>query len=301
MKFQNKFTLTTPVLFLIFNRLDTTKRVFKEIRKAKPTKLYIASDGPRTKEEKKKTDAVRDYILKNIDWKCKVKTLFRKKNLGCKYAVSGAINWFFENVEQGIILEDDCLPNQSFFRFCQELLKRYKNDKRIMSISGQNYIRRFDVPESYLFSKYTFIWGWATWKRAWKFIDLELERYRNLNARQRLKNYYLGFVERKLIKKRAEDLINKRISSWAIPWSVSHQLNKKLCIVPKSNLVENIGFSDTSSTHTKENYWDKKFLHHKANEIVFPLKHPKNIEENKKFTVKYLEREIKRIIPKKLF
>src|SRR6056297_619848 len=123
----------TPVLFLIFNRLDTTKQVFEEIRKAKPKQLFIAADGPRTKQEKEKTDAVRKYVLDNIGWKCSVKKLFRNKNLGCKYAVSGAIDWFFENVEQGIILEDDCLPSQSFFRFCEELLEKYKDDERVMS------------------------------------------------------------------------------------------------------------------------------------------------------------------------
>jgi hypothetical protein len=114
--------LSTPLLFLVFNRLDTTKKVFEEIRRAKPNKLYVAADGPRNDQEKDKTDAVRKYILENIDWKCKVKTLFREKNLGCKYAVSGAIDWFFNNEEMGMILEDDCLPSQSFFRFCQDML-----------------------------------------------------------------------------------------------------------------------------------------------------------------------------------
>src|SRR3989339_483651 len=138
MKTKNNFVLTTPVLFIVFNRLDTTKQVFEEIKKAKPQKIFIAADGPRNKEEKKKTDAIRNYILKNINWKCELKTLFREKNLGCKYAVAGAIDWFFENVEQGIILEDDCLPSQSFFIFCQDMLERYKTDQRIMHISGTN-------------------------------------------------------------------------------------------------------------------------------------------------------------------
>jgi len=135
---EEKFGLTTPVLYLAFNRLGTVKKTFPEIRKAKPRQLFISCDGPRTKEEREKTDAVRKYILDNIDWKCNVKTLFRNKNLGCKYAVSSAIDWFFKNVKQGIILEDDCLPSQSFFRFCQEMLERYKDDERIMQISGTN-------------------------------------------------------------------------------------------------------------------------------------------------------------------
>ncbi|MBC8435307.1 nucleotide-diphospho-sugar transferase, partial [archaeon] len=140
---KNKFELTTPVLYLVFNRPGYVKKTFPEIRKAKPMQLFIGADGPRNSEEKKKTDAVRKYILENIDWKCDVKTLFRKENLGCKHAVSGAINWFFKNVEQGIILEDDCLPDQSFFRFCQELLAKYENSKQVMQINGTNFSRSY--------------------------------------------------------------------------------------------------------------------------------------------------------------
>ena len=149
---KTSFELDTPILFLVFNRLNTTKQVFEEIKKTKPKQLFIAADGPRNKEEKKKTDAVKKYVLDNIDWKCQVKTLFRKKNLGCKYAVSGAIDWFFENVEQGIILEDDCLPDQSFFRFCQEMLERYKNEKKILNITGQNPLCKHNFFKSYSFS-----------------------------------------------------------------------------------------------------------------------------------------------------
>jgi len=295
-----KFTLKTPILFLVFNRLDTTKRVFEEIRKVKPTKFYIASDGPRTKEEKKKTDAVRDYILKNIDWKCKVKTLFRKKNLGCKYAVSGALDWFFKKEEQGIILEDDCLPNQSFFRFCQELLEEYKDDNRIMSITGFNPLSKFSIKESYLFSKYFHCWGWATWRISWKKMDLEMEKYQRVKKEGKLKIYYPNIVERILREKRVKDALNKKVTAWDIPWSVSHQLNNALAIIPKFNLVENIGFSNQNSTHTKENYWDEKFLHYKSNKLNFPLKHPSKVEMNKKFFNKYLFHQIKRIIFKRL-
>jgi len=130
--------LETAVLFLVFNRLDTTKQVFEAIKKAKPPRLYIAADGARKNidNEDKIVQDIRNYLISNIDWECEVKTLFREKNLGCKYAVSGAIDWFFENKEMGIILEDDCLPSQSFFWFCEELLNKYKDDKRIFLISG---------------------------------------------------------------------------------------------------------------------------------------------------------------------
>ena len=137
--------LITPVLFIVFNRLDKTRQVFEAIRQARPPFLYIASDGARFNKEGEleKVQAVRDFIIQNIDWKCEVKTLFRKKNLGCKYAVSGAISWFFNNVDQGIILEDDCLPSKSFFWYCEELLEKYKHDNSIYLISGETHNSEF--------------------------------------------------------------------------------------------------------------------------------------------------------------
>ena len=150
--------LNTPILFLIFNRLDTTKKVFETIKKNKPSKLYIASDGARVHKqgEKEIVQQVRDFVLENIDWNCEVQTLLRQENLGCKEAVSSAISWFFKNEEMGIILEDDCLPDDSFFYFCQDLLIKYQNDTRIWLITGTNDLVE-DVStdkEAYYFSKY---------------------------------------------------------------------------------------------------------------------------------------------------
>ena len=145
----------TPILFLIFNRPDTTKQVFERIRELKPKYLYIAADGAREnrKNEKEKTELARE-IATNIDWKCEHKILFSEKNLGCKIAVSSAIDWFFENVEQGIILEDDCVPNKSFFQFCEELLKKYKHNEEIMQINGTNILGKSKMEASYVSSHY---------------------------------------------------------------------------------------------------------------------------------------------------
>src|SRR5258705_8423153 len=131
----------TPILFLIFNRLETTSQVFEQIKKVQPTRLFIAADGPRNDKEgeKEKCEKVRQWVLAQIDWECEVKTLFRNENLGCGRGPATAINWFFENVERGIILEDDCLPNDSFFIFCETMLKKFENDARIMHISGDNF------------------------------------------------------------------------------------------------------------------------------------------------------------------
>src|SRR5262249_20722231 len=158
-----------PVLFLIFNRPNTTARVMEAIRTAGPGRLYVAADGPRdgNADEAKRCAEVR-RIATQVDWPCEVQTLFRERNLGCRQAVSSAITWFFEQEQEGIILEDDCLPSPSFFPYCAELLARFRNDERIMCITGCNFQQDMKgYPYSYYFSKYHHVWGWATWRRAW--------------------------------------------------------------------------------------------------------------------------------------
>lgn len=176
-------TQATPILFLVFNRPDTTERVFKAIRQVKPHKLYVAADGPRPDKEGDASDvqAVRDYVMSNIDWDCHVQTLFRDTNLGCRKAVGEAITWFFEHEEAGIILEDDCFPDPSFFPFCTELLDRYRDAPRIAAITGCCFQPEgFTSDASYFFSRYPFIWGWATWSRAWKYYKQDLSEYPKL-------------------------------------------------------------------------------------------------------------------------
>ena len=161
--------ISTPVLFLIFNRPELTEKVFQKIQDAQPKYLFVAADGPRDNKygEKDLCEKTRAVVLENITWECEVKTLFRTENLGCRTAVSSAINWFFENVEEGIILEDDTVPDNSFFSYCQALLEKYRNHEQIMMITGDNFqdgIKRGNG--SYYFSRYVHIWGWASWRRA---------------------------------------------------------------------------------------------------------------------------------------
>lgn len=266
--------LNTPILFLVFNRLDTTKQVFAKIRNVQPSQLFIAADGPRPQKEgeNEKTELVRKFILENIDWPCEVKTLFRHENLGCGHAVSQAITWFFEQVEQGIILEDDCLPDLSFFRFCEELLEKYQNDRRIMHIGGVNFQPKSARYEgSYYFSKYPHIWGWATWSRAWKFYNFSVSSqdfqniYKTTNIRYN--------KERRFWKKYAYDLSTVKIDTWDIQWVLATFKNNSFSITPSVNLVENIGFN-VNATHTK----DPDPFHIRASkEIIFPLVHQEKI------------------------
>ncbi len=243
--------LDVPVLFLVFNRLDTTKEVFEAIRKAKPPKIYIASDGARIEREgeDKKVLAVRDYVLNNIDWPCEVKTLFRDKNLGCKYAVSSAISWFFENEEMGIILEDDCLPSMSFFWFCEKLLLKYKNEHKVWMISGDNFQDgQLRGPASYYFSIFSHIWGWASWADRWKKYDVELN---DVSSAGFIDNFFNNKKSAAYWKKIFFKMKNNEINTWDYQWTFAIWVNNGVSIIPNSNMVSNIGFGE-AATHTED-------------------------------------------------
>lgn len=263
-----KFKLTTPVLFLVFNRLGTVKRTFQEIRKAKPQRLFVSADGPRNPEEKKKTDTVREYILQNIDWKCKVKTLFHEKNLGCKMAVSSGIDWYFENVKQGIILEDDCLPSQSFFRYCQELLEKYKDDKRIMQISGTNVEGVSNISDDYFFTINFNVWGWATWRRAWKYYDVKIKAWPKFREEGWMRNFSKNkFYEIDNIRG-MNRLYDGKLDTWDYQWWFACATNNGLCIIPKYNQITNLGFV-TGGTHMSGSDKNKILRNY---DMHFPLK-----------------------------
>jgi len=279
--------LNTAVLFLVFNRLDTTKQVFEAIKKAKPPRLYIAADGARKDKqgEDKKAQKVREYIISNIDWDCEVKTLFRDENLGCKYAVSGAIDWFFEQEEMGIILEDDCLPSQSFFWFCEELLERYKDDMRVWHIAGNNFHFGWkrDENDSYYFGGiYGSIWGWASWRSRWNCYDVEMKSYDEIKSKKYLDNCYDGSEAVKLRVTTFEH-IKKGFNTWDFQWVYTRWINNGLTIIPIVNLVKNLGFGEDSTHTTSVN--DKRADMITYN-IDLNLKHPSflirdSISENK--------------------
>jgi len=264
----------TPILFLIFNREDTTQKVFDAIRKQKPKYLYVAADGARKNKpgEVEKCQRVRD-IIKQVDWDCDLKTLFRDENMGCKSAVSSAITWFFENVEQGIILEDDCLPDPSFFPYCEELLNKYKDDTRIGHISGNNFLPGIiDENLSYDFCSCTHIWGWASWRRVWKNYDVNFPFWNNhkekrsfLFRNKREEIYFSSFIP---------DVLNNRnnINTWDTQYWFSLRLQNQLSVYPAVNLVTNIGVGDLNATHTS-----KKIKVPIAAEMMFPLNHPQYV------------------------
>lgn len=267
-----------PILFLIFNRLDTTKEVFEEIRKVKPSKLYIACDGAREDKasEKDKVQEIRLYVLKNIDWDCDVKTLFRDKNLGCKLAVSAAISWFFQNEEMGIILEDDCLPNNSFFKFCEECLEKYKNDERVFQINGISVINKELIKESYFFSKYNHIWGWASWRRAWKKYEIENNNFDK--DFHKIKKIFNSSSEKKYWYKVLKNYFDGNINTWDYPWLFTIWKNNGVSIYPKYNMIRNIGMGHIDATHTIQE--DEKITKAKLYDVK-SIVHPSEIRINK--------------------
>ena len=219
-----------------------------------------------------------------VDWPCEVQTLFRNTNLGCKDAVSSAITWFFSHVEEGIILEDDCLPDPSFFRYCVELLERYRNDARVMMVSGYNPVRNMQTQESYLFSMYGAIWGWASWRRAWQAYSLDRAMWEN-QANQKEVRQLIGSAWQWKIKRWSyERAFSGQKNTWDYQWEFARILKHGLSTIPSVNMIENIGFG-ADSTHTA----GKDSLRLPAQPIAFPLEHPHLIEQNRTYDNNFIE------------
>ncbi len=262
----------TPVLFLIFNRPATTARVFERIRAARPTALYVAADGPRPDRDAdiEGCRSARDLVINGIDWPCEVHTRFQERNLGCKQAVSSAISWFFDQVEEGVILEDDTLPDLSFFPFCEELLQRYRADERVMLISGDN-MRPIPRSESYFFSRFVHIWGWATWRRAWRHYDLEMRDWPGL----RRDGHWLDFLNHATAarsRKMFEVAYRGSTTTWDTQWLFACWKQNGLSVIPSVNQVSNI---ERYGIHMK--VYDPH-LEMPTRSMAFPLTHPLRIE-----------------------
>lgn len=251
LKEEREFKLTAPVAFFIFNRPDLTQQVFQSIAQAKPEKLFVVADGPRTEEEEEICCQTRE-IIKQINWDCQLFTNFSDRNLGCKERVASGLRWVFSEVEEAIILEDDCLPTSSFFRFCQTLLDYYRYDTRIYAISGDNFQqgqRRTD--HSYYFSRYFHCWGWASWRRVWQQFESQMQ---GLNKEEILERTSLAFEnphEQEYWIDQFTQTYDGKINSWAYLWFYTCLSHSGLTILPEDNLVSNIG-SRQDGTHTKD-------------------------------------------------
>ncbi|BEI36577.1 glycosyltransferase family 2 protein [Polynucleobacter sp. HIN7] len=246
--------MKSAVLFLVFNRPDTTQIVFDTISRARPSRLYIAADGPRLNypNDNKLCEKTR-AIVDQINWDCDVKTLLRKTNLGCQVAVSSAINWFFENEDEGIILEDDVVPSPEFFEFCDTMLERYRHQMQVGMISGFNPLGAEKKSSHYFYSNYASIWGWATWRSRWKLYDVNLSNW----TIKGYKKFMCGKLPAHVLEyfiDAYEKVHRKQINTWDYQWSYAMQSNKLLVIRPEANLISNIGIIGTHSNTQDMNH-----------------------------------------------
>lgn len=301
--------MKSAVLLIVFNRPDNARQVFNRIRDAKPKRFYIAADGPRQNndDDLKKCVECRK-IAEEVDWPCEVHTLFREKNLGCARGVSEGITWAFENEDRLIILEDDCVPQSSFFIFCDEMLEKYKDDTRIWQVCGRSYHpdSEFFKDSDYIYSRYAHIWGWATWKRCWSHFDMLMTDYPDFIKKGGLlntsPNNWVGKRENKLYGKVYNDIQKVELyHTWDYQWGYIKNKNNGLGIVPRYNMICNIG---AVGAHTSNGRPDSLPL----GEMPENIKHPKFVIPDRAYEIYHAHHVIfphtsifKRIIRKLIF
>ena len=274
--------MNKAVLLVTFNRKDYLTQVFAAVAKAKPPRLYLASDGPRTNKpgEQEVVEDIRKWMLENVTWPCDVKTRFLEMNSGgCGPGVSGAVTWFFQNEKDGIILEDDCVPVQSFFRFCEELLDRYADDRRVWHVAGDAPIDA-DINETYYFAKTMHCWGWAGWADRWKYFDLHAydysdEVYRSISANRRIQRFWRRTMKRCRCGE---------IETWDFQWIMTIIARRGLCATPAHPLVSNIG---DIGVHPQPPAGTR--LHRHAEDIDGKIVHPSEVKVNARLSQRLLE------------
>lgn len=277
--------MKTPVALIIFNRPEHTKKVVAALRQVQPPTLLVIADGPRPDrpDDVDKCAAAR-AVIDLVDWDCEILKNFSESNLGCGIRLSTGIGWVFEHVERAIILEDDCVPHRDFFQFCEELLERYRDDERIMHISGNNFwAGKYPQADSYLFSRYILSWGWATWRRAWQHYDFDMKLWSKID-RQQQQEILQGLLGDEHAAKTWARIFQEAIAvnTWDYQWTLACWLQGGLGIAPHVNLVSNVGFDD-DSTHTASAATysaDCPQFSLPATAIDFPLKHPQLMARN---------------------
>lgn len=280
-----------PVLLTIFNRPEKTKAVIENLRQIRPNRLFVAADGPRLDSPQDRENCrLARQAATDIDWACDINTRFLDVNIGCDPAVSSAIEWFFQNVEFGIILEDDCIIHPHFFTFCGEVFVRYFNDQRIMQISSLSPYAEREYPYDYHFSRaFRCSGGWGTWRRAWKHFTSNMDRYSDEEAFAILKAYYPDHTKCLQIYRKFLEFKKGSFNNWDFQWNMACYAQNGLSIVPEKNLMINIGFGE-DSTHT--NHMNPVFENIQVQPIKFPLQHP---------LIMYADSKPERILEKRIY
>lgn len=280
-----KSLIDVPVALIFFNRPEPLEKVFEQIKLAKPSKLYLIQDGARKSNSKDEINMEKcRNIVSDIDWECEVYRNYAKENLSTGMRIYSGISWAFENEDRLVILEDDCVPSQSFFIFCEELLEKYKNDERINMISGMNHLGAHECDTSYFFSERGAIWGWATWKRVWELVDYEMSFVEDENIATLLNKTIVPKYIAKTLKKRGKSTLEKlqrgeKLTAWSYQFRMVRHLYNQLVIVPQMNMISNIGLTNdsvhASNSLRKMSKGIQRVFYMRANEIDFPLIHPK--------------------------
>lgn len=286
-----EYQAKNPVLFVIFNRPREARIVFDQIKKVKPKQLFIAADGPRpNKPNDQLLCAETRSIAEEVDWDCDLQLLFRDENLGCGKGVYTAINWFFDHVDQGMVLEDDCVPNNSYFYFCDEMLEFYKDTESVMQITGCNFQKGNSRSDgSYYFSNFSYGSGWATWKRAWKFFDNDIKTFPLFSKTKFMSNVFpdklmAWYYHRKFVKVYEKEIT----TAWDFQWSYAIFIQGGKCIVPNVNLTKNIGYGldSTHTAHINKNLANIEVVD--LNNIIHPTLKIKNYKADKFYFYNYV-------------
>lgn len=273
----------TPVALVFFARPDVLKLTFEAIRRAKPKTLFLIQDGSRVNRQDDLTKIVEcREIVENIDWDCEVYKNYSDENLGCGMRVYSGVTWAFQYVDRLIIIEDDCVPSLDFFLFCEEILERYKDDERIDMISGMNNLGVYDkTPYDYFFSTAGSIWGWATWKRAWNSIDFNMDYINDPDAERLITNLYGKSLYKRVRKMHEKLKRGERLTSWSLQRGMNMFLNSGLIVVPKKNLISNVGLTENGANSVGSIKLMPKGMRQlyymKTYDLEFPLKHPNYI------------------------
>lgn len=272
------YQVKTPVVFIIFNRPDQAREIYSAIAKARPKKLLVIADGPRSNVvgEKELCEETRQ-IIESVNWDCEVLENYSDVNLGCRERLASGLDWAFENVPEAIILEDDCLPDPSFFQFCDELLEKYRDDDRVGMISGDNFQNGIERGDGdYYFSQFCHIWGWASWARAWKKYDVNLAQWPELKAKDWLGSLGFTGAEKIFWQKKFDRVHSKEQDTWDYQWTFACWFHKMLAVMPNTNLISNIGFGP-QATHTTS---DSIYANMTRFPMHFPLRHPSDLIQN---------------------
>lgn len=299
----SQYQVKSPVALIVFNRPGPTRKVFDRIAAARPGKLLVIADGPRTDVDGEAEKCARTReIIDRIDWDCDLSTNFSDVNLGCRVRVASGLDWIFRREDRAIILEDDCIPTPEFFRYCDELLERYRDEPRVMTICGTNHLGKTETDTSYLFTTHMSIWGWATWRRAYESYDVDLKSWTEERQGDPFEGLPLHREEVRRLRRALDNLseadpARRKGDTWDWQWIYNCYASGGLAVTPRVNLVSNVGFGP-DATHTTAT--DHKLAEIPTGRLGFPLTHPRTIEPSVEYDRMYYERLVRKTARNKI-